>query len=158
MLSSLLTHLNPSSSENLLLAISDFTRLEMGLCESSIDYMSWVRGIYQRMHGITMERIIPLFAIASLDQNRYPGVKIRYLAGDAALVNCDLLELSGLLSSEETRKQALGIPGAPSPTTTANRVSNMPTQHPPTGCPAPRPNQPPAQTPAVDYPPPRGFP
>ena len=38
----LLTHLNPSYSENLLLAISDLTRLEMGLGKSSIDYMSRV--------------------------------------------------------------------------------------------------------------------
>ena len=45
-----------------------------------------------------MESIFPLFAIASLDHDRYPGVKSRYLAGDATLVNCDLLKLSGLLS------------------------------------------------------------
>ena len=42
MLSHLLTHLNPSTNENLLLAISDLTRLEMGLDKSSIDYMSRV--------------------------------------------------------------------------------------------------------------------
>ena len=45
MLSSLLTHLKPSSNEKTLLAISDITRLEMRLGESSIDYMSRVRGI-----------------------------------------------------------------------------------------------------------------
>ena len=66
----LLTHLNPSSRENLLLTISDLTRLEMGLGESSIDYMSGVRGIYQCIHGITMERIIHLFDIVSLDHDR----------------------------------------------------------------------------------------
>ena len=51
-----------------------------------------------------MERIIPLFAIASIDHNCYPCVKIFYLAGDVALVNCNLLDISGLLSSKETRK------------------------------------------------------
>ena len=66
----LLTHLNPSSSKKILLSISDLTRLKMGLGESSIDYMSRVLGIPQRMHSITMERIIPIFAIVSLDHER----------------------------------------------------------------------------------------
>ena len=100
MMSYLINHLNPSSSENLLLAISDLTRLEMRLCKSSINYISRVRGIAQRMHGVKIDRIIPIFAIASLDHERYPGVKSCYLAGYTTLVNCDLLQLSGLLSSE----------------------------------------------------------
>ena len=124
MLSSLLTHLNPSSNENLLLAISDITRLEMRLGESSINYMSRVCGIAQRMHGVTIDRIIPLFVIASLNHERYPRVNSRYLAGYTALVNCDLLQLSGLLSSEETRQRALVIPSIPLSTTSVNRVSN----------------------------------
>ena len=37
MLSNLLTHLNPSSSENLLLTISDLTCLDMGLGELIIN-------------------------------------------------------------------------------------------------------------------------
>ena len=41
-LSLLLTHLNPSSSKNLLLAISNLTFLEMRLDESSINSMSRV--------------------------------------------------------------------------------------------------------------------
>ena len=91
MLSSLLTHLNPSSNENLFLEISDLTRLEMRLGKSSIDYMLRVRGISQRTQGVTIDRIIPLFVIASLDHDSYPGVKSRYLAGDTTLVNSDLL-------------------------------------------------------------------
>ena len=75
MLSSLLTHINPSSNEKLLLAISDLTCLEMRLGDSSIDYMLRVCGIAQRMQGVTIDRIIPLFIIASLDHERYPGVK-----------------------------------------------------------------------------------
>ena len=57
MLSHLLTHLNPSTSENLLLAISDLTRLEMGLDKSSIDYMLRVRGISHQMQEVTMEKL-----------------------------------------------------------------------------------------------------
>ena len=120
MLSSLITHLNPSYNENLLLAITYLTRLEMRLVELSIDYMSRVRGIAQRMHRVTIDRIIPLFAIASLDHEIYPGVKSRYLAGDTALVNCNLLHLSGILSSEETRQRALGITAVPPSTTSVN--------------------------------------
>ena len=70
MLSQLLTHLNSSSSENLILAISDLTCLEMGLGELIIDYILRVHGISQRMKGVTMEKIIPLFAIARLDYDR----------------------------------------------------------------------------------------
>ena len=84
-----------------------------------------------------MEHIIPIAAIASLDHDRYPGMKIRYLAGDAALVQCNLLEISGLLSSEETRQRALGIPSSPPSTTIANRVSSTPTYPNPAGHPAP---------------------
>ena len=97
MLSLLIAHLNPSYNEKLLLSITDTACLEMRVGESSIDYMSRVSGISQRMHGFTIDRIIPLFAIAILDNGRYPGVKTRYLAGETALVNCDLLQLSGLL-------------------------------------------------------------
>ena len=124
MLSSLLTHDNLSSNENFLLAISDLTRLEMILGESRIDYLSRVCGIAQRMHSVTIDRIIPLFAIASLDRERYPGVKSRYLVGDTALVNCDLLQLSGILSSEELRQRALEIPAIPQSTPSVNSVSN----------------------------------
>ena len=144
MLSSLLTHINPYSNENLLLTISDLTRLEMRLGESSIDYMSRVCGIAQRMPGVTIDRIILLFEIASLDHERYPGVKSRYLAGDTVLVNCDLLQLSGLISSEETKQQALGITAIPPSTTSVNRVSNT-HNSPQNECPVPTPNQPTTQ-------------
>ena len=99
MLSLLITRLNPSSNENLLLAIIDIIRLKMRLGESSIDYMSRFRSIAQQMHGVTIDRIILLFAVATLYHKRYPGVKSWYLLGDTALVNCVLLQLSGILSS-----------------------------------------------------------
>ena len=77
MISHLLTHLNPSSSENLPFAISYLTCLDMVLGESSIDYMLRVRGISQLMQGVTMDKIIPLFDIASLDHDCYPDMKSR---------------------------------------------------------------------------------
>ena len=157
MLSSLITHLNPSSNENLLLEITDLTRLEMRLGESSIDYMSRFHGIAQRMHGVTIDHIIPLFAIASLNHKRYPGVKSRYLAGDTALVNCDLLQLSGLLSSEETRQRALGITVIPPSTTSVNRGSNTNNKSQ-NERPVPLQYQPTTQSSNAPYPPSRGVP
>ena len=145
MFSLLITHLNSSSSENLLLDISDLTCLAMRLNELSIDYILRALGISKRMKLIKMERIIRLFAITSLYHDRYSGVKSRYLAGYAALVNCNLLKLRGLLSSLETQQRALVIPSAPPFTTVANRVSNTPTQPHPAEHPTPRPPQPPAQ-------------
>ena len=82
MLLHLLTHLNPSSSENPLLTISDINRLEMGLGKTGIYYMPRVRRISQRLQGVLTEKIMPLFAIESLDYDRYPVVKSGYLAGD----------------------------------------------------------------------------
>ena len=108
MFSHLLTHLNCSSSENLLLGISYITCLEMRPGESSIDYMSRDRGISQQMQGLTTNKIISLFAIASLTQNCYPGVNSRYLADNSTLVNFNLLDLISILFSEETRHKALG--------------------------------------------------
>ena len=157
-ISLLLTDLNPSSNENLLLAISDLTSLKIQLVESSIDYMYRIRGILQRMQGLTIDRIIPLLAITSLDHDQYPGVKSCYLVGDTAQVNCDLLQLSGLLYIKETRQRALEIPNAPPFNTIYNRVSNTPTNHPQNGCPDPKPPQPPTQSSAVAYPPAMGVP
>ena len=82
--------------------------------------MSRVHSTAQRIHGVTIDRTIPLFAIASLYHKRYPGMKSRYLAGDNMLVDCDLLQLSGLLSSKETRQRSLGITAFPPPTTSVN--------------------------------------
>ena len=157
MLLSLLTHLNHSSNENLLLEISDLTCLEMRLGESIIDYMLRVCGIAQRMHGVTIDCIIPLFDIASLDYESYPGAKSRYLAGDTALVNCDLLQLSSLISSEETRQHPLGISSIPPPTTSVKSVSNT-QNNPQNERPASLPHQPTTQSPNVTYPPTRGIP
>ena len=110
------------------------------------------------MQGITIERIIPIFAITILNHARYPGVKSRYLTEDSDLVNCDLLQLIGLLFSKETRQRALGIPIAPQPTAISNRVSNTPTKPTPAGLSAMQPPQPPTQSSAVAYPPARGVP
>ena len=155
MLLSLITPLKPSFNENRLIAITDLNRLEMILGELSIDYMSIVCGIAKRMHGVTIERIIPLFAIASLDHKRYPGVKSRYLAGDTVLVNCDLLQLSGLLSSEETQQEALDITAVPPSTTSVNQVSHNNSQNERT---IPDQHQPITPSSNVPYPPSRGVP
>ena len=70
-------------------------------------------------------------------------MKSCYLVGYTALINFDLLQLSGLLSSEETRQRALVIPKIPPSTTVANRVSNTQNKPPQNG----RPTQQPPQTP-----------
>ena len=115
-----------------------------------------VRGTAQRTQGITIDGIIPLFAIVSLDHERYPGVKIRYLTGDNALVNCNPLQLSGLLSSEETRQRALGLPNIPPYNTIDNHVSNT-KNIPQNERPAPQTHQPPTKSSNATYQPSRGV-
>ena len=156
MLSCLLTHLNPSSIENLLLTISDHTRLKMRSGKSIIKYVSRICSISQQMQGVTMDIIIPILAIASLDHDLYPSMNSRYLVGDPTLVNCNLLDLSGLLSIKETMQQALGLPIS-TPLVMVNCVSVSQSQPPPTGCPKPLPIQPLTMTLPTDYPPPRGV-
>ena len=104
-----------------------------------------------------MEKIISLFTIASLDHEFCPKVKIRYLAGDPALFKCNLLDLSGLISSKETRQQALQLPSS-TPLATANRMSDAQAQPPPTGPPQPCIFQTTTTPSPMDFPPPRGFP
>ena len=72
-----------------------------------------------------MEQIINFFDIASLNHDRYPGVRGRYISGDLSLVKCNLLGIRRFLLSKETRKQFLGLP-PPIPSVTENQVSNAP--------------------------------
>ena len=136
-LSSLLNHLNLSSNKNLLLPISDLTCLEIRLGKFSIHYMLSLRGILQGMQGIKMEHIIPLFTITSLDHDRYPGMKSRYLAGDTSL--CDILKLISFLSRKDIQQLTLGIPSSLPSATVSNCVFNTSTQPPLAGRPAPHP-------------------
>ena len=78
-----------------------------------------------------MDKIIPLFGIASLYNECCPGINSRYLAVDPSLVNCDLLDISGILSTEETHQQALGLP-TEVPRVTAKRTPDVTAPPPPT--------------------------
>ena len=119
--------------------------------------MSRVCGIAQRTNGVKIYRIIPLFTIESLDHERHTGVKSRYLVGYTALVNCDVLQISGLLSSEETGQRALGINALPLSTTSVNCLSNT-NHNSQNERPVPPPHQPITQSSNVPYSPTRGLP
>ena len=80
MLPHLITHLNPSHTENLLITINDLNHLEMLLRESSTNYMSCIRSVSQFLQGISMNKIIPLFAMVSLYHDRYLETNSHYLA------------------------------------------------------------------------------
>ena len=129
MLLQLLTNLNYSSSENLLLSINNLNHLDTLLGDSSTDNMYCVLGESQLLQGIYMDKITPLFTIASLDHDHYPGIKSHHLAGDPSLVNCNLLGLSGLLSSKETHQKALGVP-TEVPRVTEKHTSDVTALHP----------------------------
>ena len=156
-ISHLLTELKPSSIENLIVFISDITRLNMVLDKKSIDYMIRVRSISQRLEGVSMEKIIPLFAIARLYHDWYPGVKSRYLVVAPALVNCELLGISGILSRKYTEEKNLGLPRYVS-LAIENCASDTRTQSPSTWLLQPHPIlllTPPSH---MDYTPPMGVP
>ena len=80
----------------------------MSLVEYIIDYMSHVQGVSQRLQGIYMDKIISLFATSRLYHDHYPGIESRFLAWEQAIITCGLLDIVGLLYSDETQQQSLG--------------------------------------------------
>ena len=68
-------HLNPSSINNLILAISDLNHLDMSLNDTSIDYMSRIRVVSHKLQCVSVDKVIPLFAIAILEPDCCPVIK-----------------------------------------------------------------------------------
>ena len=114
--------------------------------------MQTVCEIGDRLRGVDIQQLMPLFAIANIDQDKYPGLMSRYVADDPALLRANLLSLGQILSTEEKRHKFLNRNLGPS-FPSAQRASGS-------SAPAPSPSPTPAPTPTpgdYSYPPSRGV-
>ena len=124
MLSAFIDYLNPSNPEHRLHDIREVSRLDQGANESTATYLSRVRGFANRLAGVSMDSVMPLFAILGMDHSKYDGLLSRFTSGDASVVGADLPTLEHLMMGEDRRKEAMGITSAPIPS--ANRATQGP--------------------------------
>eukprot|EP00581_Thalassiosira_minuscula_P002424 CAMPEP_0183736440 /NCGR_PEP_ID=MMETSP0737-20130205/49280_1 /TAXON_ID=385413 /ORGANISM="Thalassiosira miniscula, Strain CCMP1093" /LENGTH=643 /DNA_ID=CAMNT_0025970447 /DNA_START=56 /DNA_END=1984 /DNA_ORIENTATION=- len=132
---------NPSSTANKLQAVIDLVALGMAPDDTSGTYMHRVRGIRDRLEKVTIDELLPLFAIANMDKDRYPGLTQRYIMADPALLNATVVSLEEEMTQEEMRLVALGITSDASNLPSANRAGG---NQPPAPAPAPTPAPSPA--------------
>ena len=79
MLADFLSHLRANTSSDRLSAIRSLVALDTNQSDTSSSYMARVRGIGDRLQGLSLEEFLPLIAIAHMDNERYPGITARYL-------------------------------------------------------------------------------
>ena len=117
MLASFVDYLNPSNPEHRLHDIREVSRLDQGPRESAATYLSRVRGFANRLSGsgVTMDSVMPMFAILGMDHSKYDGLLSRFTSGDTSVVSADLPTLELLMLGEDRRKAALGIIDSPAP-------------------------------------------
>ena len=124
MLYTFIDYLNPSNPEHRLNDIREVSRLDQGAGESTATYLSRVRGFANRLAGVSMDSVMPLFAILGMDHSKYDGLLSRFTSGDASVVTADLPALELLMLGEDRRKEAMGITPVPIPS--ANRATQGP--------------------------------
>ena len=93
MFNTIIEHLEPTHANHLLATIMDLFELTYKATCTSIPYMKTVCKISEHLKGANIIQLMPLFAIANLDQDKYPGLMPHYLADDPALVHANLLSL-----------------------------------------------------------------
>jgi len=120
MLDALLANLAPSHAKTLLEAVEQLSRFSMTPAEDATSFMQRVRSLAERLDGVVLSQLMPLFAIANLDKDRYPGLVQRYIADDPALTNATLLSLQSMMTREERRHAA--IHGCPPATPSQSRI------------------------------------
>ena len=124
MLATFIDYLDPSNPEHRLHDIREVSRLDQGAKESTTTYLSRVRGFVNCLQGVTMDSVMPLFAILGMDHSKYDGLLSRFTSGDASVVLADIPTLEILMAGEDRQKAALDI--TPAPTPSANCVTQGP--------------------------------
>ncbi len=86
-------------------------------------YMARVRGFEGRLHGVTIDDIMPMFAILGMHHDQYSGLLARYTSGEPAIVNATIAEIERLMLDGDSRRRAMGIDPTLN-TASANRVQD----------------------------------
>jgi hypothetical protein len=140
MLHSLITKLNPSRPEHRLNDVREVSNLDMAN-DTAAMYMRKVRGYATRLHQVTVDQLMPLFALLGLDQGRYRGILDRFTAGDPAVVNVDINALEELMLAEDVRRSTINPGDVPLSQPSANRATQRGPAPAPSPCaPAPAPS------------------
>ena len=119
--------------------------------------MARVCSYINRLHGVTIGKLMPLFAMVSMDESWFGGILQRYSAGEPAVVSADLTKLEELMEDETIRRRAINLDGA-DVQARANRARGN-TRGPapsPAPFPGPAPAPSPSPAPAPTFPPTRG--
>ena len=77
MLHHLILHLNPSRPEHRLNDVRSLAAINMSSTETTSSYMLRIRTISNRLPGIQIDTLFPLFTIMGLDNERFGGICVK---------------------------------------------------------------------------------
>ncbi len=113
MLTAFVDMIRPSTSTARLSAVWDLVSLSQGSQQGPSKFIAQYRRFASALGQVTVQDLLPLFALVSMDQDRYDGMVFWYTAGDPTVLGADLALLETLMCDKESRKQgALGVDAA----------------------------------------------
>jgi hypothetical protein len=104
MLTNFVSHLSLNSVTDRLGAITELVELKMELGKAHSEYMLSIRRIGGRLGAMTIGEILPIFALANMDQDRFPELVARYLQGDSSLLKSTIYSLEVEMNDEIERQ------------------------------------------------------
>ena len=128
MLDDFIGTIHPSRPENRLSNVRLLGALEQRSQENTAAYFERVRGFAQRLKGVTIDTLMPLFALNGMYQSLYNGTLSRFTSGDPTLISADLTALEDIMTQEVSIKRELGIV---SQAGSASRAQGQGTRPPP---------------------------
>jgi hypothetical protein len=145
--------LRPTNSMNQMQTVIDMSTMEMGPSENGSDYAARARGLEAQASGLSVSRLVYLFALKGLPPDQYEGIFQRYYQNDPAVVKGTVQTLSDLITAED-QLRSIAAPGSSPPA--ANRSSDSSTRcrnQPKDDTESPPPQQPPPPAYPPDKPP-----
>jgi len=88
-------------------AIMELVKLKIEPNKSHSEFMLTIRNIGGRLDKMTIDKILPIFALTNKDQDRFPRLVARYLQGDASLLKATVYSLEVEMNDEFERQQTL---------------------------------------------------
>jgi len=79
MLTDFVHHLSLNSVIDHFSAITELVELKMEPGKAHSEFMSTIRSIDGPLGAMAIDKLLPIFALANMDQDRFPGLVARYL-------------------------------------------------------------------------------
>ena len=102
MLHTLVDHIQSSRPENCLEDVRKLASIDMGPSQTPSDYMFHLRTLTNRLGNITLEPLMPIFALIGLDHNRFGGIINRFTSGHPIVFNAGRNGIEDLMHVEAT--------------------------------------------------------